>query len=309
MIPRLLPGITEILKVYQSDPKVLCSLAIKLLGPLNFTQVMSLASEEAIIQALRSPAPSANVLGMSIIEKASKTPSEAAILAMMKNVVAGFLTCWLSASQVEVGEKGSRVLGNLMDIDCDTRPADGISLNGTEIAVRHTPGQGLVWRRLLHDRDIYALLLSLCSPGPHHNAEGGLTDQQLSLSQGRILRVLPRLAALNIGAISSTEFPDLNQRYFQIASDAGLLQIAALHMIDKEDVLMHLSLVDFFETLLSIQRITPYSPVKMSVLKTLLRDATREDEELNSALRDLPNRTIPEESADLAEFLRELISP
>jgi hypothetical protein len=307
LIPRLLPGITEILKVYQNDPKVLCSLAIKLLGPLSFTQVMSLASEEAIIQALRSPAPSANLLGMSIIDKASKSPSEAAILAMMKNIVAGFLTRWLSAPQVEVGEKGSRVLGNLMDIDCDTRPAEGLSLNGSEIAVRHTPGQGLVWRRVLHDRDIYTLLLSLCSAGPHQRAEDGLSDQQLSLSQGRILRVLPRLAALNIGAISRTEFPDLNQRYFGEESDVGLLQIAALYMIDKDDVLMHLSLIDFYETLLSIQRITPYSPAKMNVLKMLLRDATNGDNELKAALQDLPNRTIPEESADLTKFLRELM--
>ncbi|KAI1637819.1 hypothetical protein F4809DRAFT_640110 [Biscogniauxia mediterranea] len=309
LIPRLLPKITDILKQYQQDPAILCSLAIKLLGPLNFTQILSLASEEAIIQAMRSPAPSANILAITVLEKASRSPSDAAILAMMNNVVTGFLTQWLSAPQVEVGEKASRVLGDLLDVDCDTRPPDGLSVNGMEVAVRKPPGQGLMWRRIFHDRDIYGLLLSLCSRGPHQNTDSGLSAQQLSLAQGRLLRVLPRLAALNFAAVTRTEFPELNRRYANFDGNGGLLHFAALHMIDREDTLMHLSLIDFFEALLSIQRITPFSTYKMDTLKKLVADATEQDDTLKAAILSLHERTIPEEAEELRQFVKGLMAP
>ncbi|KAI1092201.1 hypothetical protein F5B19DRAFT_492627 [Rostrohypoxylon terebratum] len=301
LVPKLLPKITEILKKYQQDPAVLCSLAIKLLGPLSFTQILSLASEEALIQALRSPAPSANLLAMTVLEKAAKSPSDAAILAMMNNTVANFLTQWLSAPQVEVGEKGSRVLGDLLDVDSDTRPPDGLSVNGMEIVVRKPPGQGLVWRRIFHDRDIYDLILSLCSSDQ-------LGTQQRSLAQGRLLRILPRLAALNFRAVTWTEFSDLNQRYTNVGDNGGLLHFAALHMVDKEDMLVHLNLIDFFEAFLSIQRITPFSTYKMDTLAKLLKDATAQDSVLKASILTLPERTVPEEAEDLGRFIQEILS-
>ncbi|RYP92516.1 hypothetical protein DL770_001382 [Monosporascus sp. CRB-9-2] len=311
LIPRLLPKLTEVLKQYQQDPATLCSLAVKLLRPLTLTQVLSLASEDAIIQAMMSPAPSANILAMTVLAKAAKSPADAAIVAMMKNVVTSFVAQWLSAPQVEVGEKGSRVLGDLLDVDCDSRPPEGLSVNGTEIAVRRPPGQGLMWRRIFHDRDIYALILSLCSRDGHQQRPDGgprLSDQQRTLAQGRLLRVLPRLAALNLSALSRTDFPDLNERYAGFEGDAGLLQFAALHMIDMEDMLMHLSLVDFFEALLSIQRVTPYSNYKMETLRSLVRDATARDEALKDAILTLPDRTVPEEAEELRSFIRDVMT-
>lgn len=310
LIPRFLPKITEILKQYQQDPTTLCVLAIKLLGPLNFTQVMSLASEEAIIEALRSPAPSANLLAMTVLEKASKSAGEAAILATMKSLVANLVTQWLSSPQVEVGEKGSKILGDLLDVDCTTRPPDGVSLNGQEIVLRRPPGQGLMWRRIFHDRDVYDTILSSCSAGPHQKPEdGGFSGHQITLAQGRLFRVLPRLAALNLAAVSKTEFSDLNQRYFHVEDDEGLLQFASLHMIDNEDVLMRLTLIDFFETLLSIQRITPFSTYKTEVLSNLLRDSASRNKDLKNAMLTLPDRTVPEEAGDLRKFIGSLIQP
>ncbi|KAI8959887.1 hypothetical protein F5Y11DRAFT_285541 [Daldinia sp. FL1419] len=300
LIPRLLPKITEILKQYQQDPKILCGLAIKLLGPLTFTQILSLASEDAIIQALRSPAPSANILAMTVLEKAAKSPSDAAILAMMNNVVTNFLTQWLSAPQVEVGEKGSRVLGDILDVDCDTRPPDGLSVNGMEITIRKPPGQGLLWRRIFYDRDVYDLILSLCTSHP-----SGV--QQQSLAQGRLLRVLPRLAALNFRAVTWSDFTDLNKKYTGLGGNGGILHFASLSMIDKEDMLMHLNLIDFFEALLSIQRITPFSTHKIDTLKSLVRDASIQDNALKAALLTLPERTIPEEADDLRQFILEIL--
>lgn len=239
---------------------------------------------------------------MTILEKAATTPSDAAILAMMNNLVINFVAQWLSAPQVEVGEKGSRVLGKLLDVDCETRPPNDLSVNGMEITAWKPSGQGLMWRRIFHDHDIYDLILSLCS----NSNNSPLSTQQQSLAQGRLLRVLPRLAALNFRTVTYSEFADLNRRYANVDGNSGLLHFAALHMIDKEDVLMHLNLVDFFEALLSIQRLTPFSTYKMDTLKKLVRDATAQDRALKAALLSLPERTKPEEAEDLSRFIQEI---
>ncbi|KAI0423618.1 hypothetical protein F5Y09DRAFT_336444 [Xylaria sp. FL1042] len=307
LIPRLLPKITDILKRYQRDPVVLCSLAVKLLRPLGFHQIMSFASEEALVQALQSPAPSANLLAMTILAKAATSPSDAAFLAAMKGVVTSFVTRWLSAPTVEVGEKGTGVLGDLLVVDSPGAPIEG--LDDGQVGARaplSTPGQGFMWRRIFNDRDVYGLILSLCSPGPHQSAEGGLTPQQLSLAQGRLLRLLPRISAYNLGAVSKTNFPDLHQRYLTSETPGGLLYFAALHMIDKEDILMHLSLVDFFERLLSIQRITPPSAFKMDILRKLYREVAEQDETFNNVILSLPDRAIPEEADALRQFIHDV---
>lgn len=267
---------------------------------------MSLASQEALIQALRSPAPSANLLAMTILAKAAESPSDAAILAAMEDIIPSFLAQWLSAPQVEVGEKGARVLGDLLDIDSEARPPQGLAVSGVEIAVRKPQGQGFVWRRIFHDRDVYGLILSLCSSGPHQRAEGGLSSQQLSLAQGRLLRILPRLSALNFATLTKTDFPELHQRYGDVEASGGLLYFAALHMIDKADLLIHLSLVDFFEALLSIQRITPFSTYKIDTLRKLYQEATRHDDTLRDAILSLPERTVPEEADELRRFIHDI---
>ncbi|KAI1367250.1 hypothetical protein F5Y08DRAFT_326859 [Xylaria arbuscula] len=305
LIPRFLPKITHILSQYEHDPKALCSLATRLLRPLAFHQIMSFASEEALVRALQSPAPSANLLAMTILSKAAKTPSEATMLASMKSLVTSFVTTWLSAPAVEVGERGTLVLGDLLMVDSPDLPPKGLedTPSGAFPVSLNTPGQGFMWRRIFNDRDIYGLILSLCSNGPRQDAKD---LQQLSLAQGRLLRLLPRLSAYNLSAISRTNFPDLHHQSSNSESAGGLLYFAALDMIDKEDILMHLSLVDFFERLLSIQRLTPPSVFKMDTLRNLYRQVASQDETFNSVIQSLPDRTIPEEADALRQFIHDV---
>ena len=246
---------------------------------------------------------------MAIVAKAAETPSDTAVLAAMKEVVTSFVTTWLSAPAVEAGERGTVVLGDLLMVDSPDLPPKGLedTPSGAVSVVSNTPGQGFMWRRIFNDRDIYGLILSLCSNGPHHDAKGGLSPQQLSLAQGRLLRLLPRLSAYNLSAISRTNFPDLHQQCWNTYPAGGLLYFATLDMIDKEDILMHLSLVDFFERLLSIQRITPPSSFKMDTLRDLYRRlVTSQDDTLHSVIQSLPDRTIPEEADALRQFIHDV---
>lgn len=99
---------------------------------------MTLASEESLIQALQSPAPSANILAMTIIHKAAKSPSDTAILSIMKGVVENLLRTWLSTPHVEVGEKATNALGDLFEVDFDRHAVAEIEswMSGMEIDSR-----------------------------------------------------------------------------------------------------------------------------------------------------------------------------
>ena len=321
LVARFLPKLTIVLKQHTQDPAVIASLTIKLLGPVSFTQVLSLASEESLIQALESPAPTANILAMTVIHKAAASPADAAIFSAMPQLIAAFIRRWLAAPQVEVGQRGGKVLGDILDIDCELPPpppplvrADGAPR--TEIALRKQPGQGKLWARLFGDVAIYTPPLDLLS-GRHPDTSGNA--QQLSLAQGRLLRVLPRLAALNFPIVAQSDFvaaTPVHMTNGHGGSDAavarprhgeGLLHFAALRMVDKSDVLMHLSLVDFFEAFVSLMRVTDYSALKLETVRAIIAEATADDAVLKEALLSLPERTVEEEADDLRRWLQEVM--
>ncbi|KAH8879006.1 hypothetical protein GQ53DRAFT_706398 [Thozetella sp. PMI_491] len=318
LIPELLPKITTILKQYTLDPAPIVSLAIKLLGPVSFKDVLSLASPESLIQALESPVASANILAMTIIHKAASTPADAAILSAMPDLFATFLRRWLVAPQVEVGQKGGKVLGDLLDVDCELPPPPRDNPQSQmQVVLRRSPGHGKLWQRLLRDKGTYGLLIELVA-GKHTDTRGD--EKQLSLAQGRLLRILPRLASLNFAAVTQSPFPALRPLHAtnghtpdSAASDPtartnnGLLQFAALHMIDTRDYLMQLSLVDFFEALVSLMRVTEYSSYKVETLRSLIREAASSDPTLKPSLLSLPEKTVPEEAEELKAWLQELI--
>lgn len=306
LIPRLLPKLTEVLSTYQQDPAVIVSLAIKLLRPLRFTDILTLASEESLIRALESPAPSANILAMTVIEKASKAPSDTAILSIMKGVVAAFLRTWLSSPSVEVGEKATKALGDLLEVDCDRASVASLNthMNGLEISTQKQPGQGLLWRRILHDKDIYSLLYHLCVLQNTGTGEGQLDERQKSLAQARMLRVLPRLAALDFAAVSRSDFADIATGYGLENGELGLLYFASRQMINKEDMLMHITLIDFFAEFLDVLSMTQISGSTMEYLINLMQTVTADDMAMYKSLESLA--MSPNSSPELVELLVKL---
>jgi ATP phosphoribosyltransferase regulatory subunit HisZ len=87
----------------------------------------------------------------------------------------------------------------------------------------------------------------------------------------------------------------------------SLLQFAALDMVDKSDVLMALSLIDFFEAFVSVTRVSPHTAGKVEAIRALLREAMAGDDMLKAALLSLPDRTVEEEADDLRRWLREIL--
>ncbi|RDW64020.1 hypothetical protein BP5796_10522 [Coleophoma crateriformis] len=301
LIPRLLPRLTQILTTYERDPTILASLAIKLLRPVPFTQILTLASEESLINALQSPAPSANVLAITVIQKASRSPGETAILSVMKGVVENFLRTWLSTPHVEVGEKATLALGDLLEVDFDRRSAATLStqMNGMEIDSNKPSGQGLLWRRIFRDKEIYELLFSLCSSETTGNDPGQLDERQKSLAQARLLRILPKLAALDFDLLTHSLFPDVEEQYLE-GQERSLLYFATTEMIDKEDLLMHVTLFDFFAEFLGAMSVSDLTQSKMDYLAALLQKVTMSDTALYNYLEALAiDSETPPELVDL----------
>lgn len=341
------------------------SLTLKLLGPVSFSDVFSLAEADDLVEALESPAPAANILAMSVLHKAAASPQDISFFCSHTHLVSSFIHRWLAAPQVEVGQKGGKVLGDLLDVDCPLPPPpppsrpvapSSTSLSSSQaqhLGLRKAPGHGRLWNLLFGDPQFYLPLLDLIS-GRHPATANN--SHQLSLAQGRVLRLLPRLAAINFHAVSSSNITAPTPAYFTNGNPSvggesngggrgggseqqpmegveggegdeegeeeqqqplpppkppqpgeGLLQYAALRMVQRSDMLMHLNLVDFFETLVSLLRVTEPSDAKRETLRAILAEATAGDRMLREALLSLPDRTVEEEAEDLRMWLREVM--
>lgn len=307
LLPTLLPPLTTILKQTTQDPSPLLSLATKLLSPLSFTRCLTIADPNALIAALTSPVPGAILLALVIIHKAARTPADAALLSTLPEVVEEVLRRWLDSSDVGVAERAGKVLGDLLETDCDVA-IDGVNglsngdgTPGTDLVKRRVPGHARLWRLILLDRSFLSIIVSLCA------LEN--TDRQTTLAQGRLLRLVPRLVALNPRALTQTPFPDLLPVPAPLAEKVGhgLLQWAALNMVDTSDILMHLTLIDFYETFVSVMRVTGQSADKDKVVRDLVRTAAQNDEQLKAVLRGLPDRTVEEESEPLARYISQIL--
>src|SRR5689334_12261978 len=99
LISRFLPRLTTVLKQYTEDPTAIVNLTIKLLGPVPFEDVFSLAQSDELIVALDSPAPAANLLGMAILHKATAAPRFISFFCTHPDLVAAFIRRWLLAPQ------------------------------------------------------------------------------------------------------------------------------------------------------------------------------------------------------------------
>ncbi|ESZ97226.1 hypothetical protein SBOR_2391 [Sclerotinia borealis F-4128] len=288
LIPKLLPTITQILLSTQQDPTVLASLSVKLLQPITFPQALELASEDALILALRSPVPAANILAITIIEKATKNPTHVALLSNMKGVVENYIRTWLSNPDVGVGERATRALGGLLAADSDRRSSSITNGVGSmDIDAQHPPGQGLLWRRMFQDRDIYDTIFSLCSLKTVGTDNDQLDGKQKTLAQARLLRLLPRLAALDCRTITRTFLPEVDNNYISPVGKPGLLYFAAMEMVDKEDLLMHMTLTIFFLELLDAISTTDIAGSTKKYVADMLKIAMESDVELRQSVENI----------------------
>lgn len=314
---RLLPKVAAIIKKcaaaaesstdWSGYPPPLITLTIKLLRPLPFTQALELCQPEYLITALASPEPYINELAFAILEKASRSPSDASILASAPGLLEAFLDRWLSSPAVGVGHQGVRILGDLLDIDSPlSQPVftdDQKQACDIRLVRRAAQGHGAVWRRLFGDEALcWQVLQKLDTAFPSSSADQNVIAQR-SFAQDRFLRLLPRLAVL--------DFASLNRSTTQLSPSGptvSLLAFAVLFMVDRRgDELMHLTWIDFMQKLVGALRVADTAKLSVDALRALVRDA--DDTQLFDALWGMPDNLVwtPMGEADAMQaWLREV---
>lgn len=199
---------------WKGYPQPLVALTIKLLRPVSFTDALALCTPPYLATALNSPDENLNALALSILDKAAASPSAASILAAVPGLLEALLARWLLSPSVVVGQHGVVLLGDLLDVDCP-RPQPTFTddqkacLDVRLVARGAARGHGAVWRRLFSADD--GLCWATLQKVEAELAGGGGDDDpkvrnQRTFAQDRLLRLLPRLAVLDIRPLLVSHF-------------------------------------------------------------------------------------------------------
>jgi len=249
----LVVQISQLLPNLQQDPTPLAKLLTRLVEPFSFSEILALDPPVDFVAGLDVAAQPYHTLFLSLLRKASRTSKDAATLAGMPSVVQALVTLWLSTSDMAIADDAANLLVDLLRIDRE--PSD-MAVHGVGDDADHTSrGQGLVWRRAFGDKDIYSLLFSIPSL---KNKSGSLGKKEKSIAQARLMAILPRIGLLDWNYLLRSHHEDVEREFGLQAGKEGLLDYVARYMVDyKNDVLIHMNLLQFFADLLSMIRELP----------------------------------------------------
>ena len=247
----LVQVLAGLISTLQQDPSPVTHLLLRLLAPFSFSDILSFDFPVDLVAGLNSTAPPFNLLTLSILGKATASSNDAAVLATKPAVVLALVQLWLSTPDTAIADKAGQAIFGLLKADGQTPDhVGGITIN------QAGSNQGLVWRRIFGDRDVYSLFYACCSLETSH-PDIQLSKRQKSLAQARLLQWLPRIASLDWDMVTRNHHPDVEELYGLKSTDRGLLQFAACSMVDhRGDVLMHMSLINFYGDLLEQVRMS-----------------------------------------------------
>ncbi|OKL57561.1 hypothetical protein UA08_07113 [Talaromyces atroroseus] len=217
----ILTQISQLLPVLQYDPTPLTTLGIRATAFLKFSDLQVVDPPVNIIAGIRTPSPPINLLALSLLSKANRAPSDAAIIAGDPDLVATLLELWLSTPTTEVSQAALDVLWSLLEVD----HVDNETVVGSPQSV--AVGQGLLWRRIFTDKSVYGLLFSICSLTDTETTPQ-LSKREKTVAQGRLLDFVVKAGTLRWDYISASQIPDVESKY----RSRGLLDFA----LDAVDV-------------------------------------------------------------------------
>ncbi|KAJ5223532.1 hypothetical protein N7468_008074 [Penicillium chermesinum] len=220
----------------------LTTLATKATANFSFADLRSLGPSLDLVAGFKAPSPPINLLALSLLAKAGETSSDAAIVAGDSGLVASLVELWLSTSSTSVAQAAFDTLWALLEVDLASPLEKGEYDTGKETH----GGQGLMWRRVFTDKDVYGLLFGLCSL--QKDAPGDLSKRARTVAQGRLAGFLVKAGSRRWDIISKSQVYDVEKKY---GSDS-ILHFAASIMVDTSDVLMHMTLLNFYRELIEI---------------------------------------------------------
>jgi len=226
----------------EQDPTVLTVLLQKLLRNVPFTQLLTLADPTTFLSLLSSPVPPIQLLGLFLLHKAATSTGDVAIVATWNEVCKELVNTTLCANDTAVHKEANRVLLAFLLADLPS------SVSGDGTTTERSGGSGLFWRRIFSDRDIYQMILHVCSWSGSPDSFSEKTK-----TQSRLLGLIPSLAEMDWNTVTAHTFPDLVQKYTIGTTKANnLLDFATYGMVKLEnDVMMRMLHHEYLSELLA----------------------------------------------------------
>lgn len=239
----LVVDLSAILPTVQQDPTPVVNLLLRLVKDFSYADVLSLGNVPFTQGlAVGEHMVAFNRLILALLRKATSLASDAASVAGMLDTMLALVRLWLWTDDTGIAGQCSQLLLDLLKVDQEIQTDPDAHLP--------TGGQGLVWKRIFGDRDIYGTFFEVCSATGPSMVKPNKSHR--TLAQARLMEWLPKVGTMDWNTISKSHHPDIEAAY-GLQSGTGLLDFAALHMVDiKDDVLMHISLIDFYSNILRI---------------------------------------------------------
>lgn len=241
--------IASLLPKLQQDPSPLTHFILKLAEPYHFEDIQHIEFEIG----LDLEATPFHGLLLTLLGKATANSIDAQALANRPTVILSIVRLWLCTQDAGIATQAEDLLTSLLQVS-KNEPALVSAQNPS-----HTYGTGPMWRRLFGDRDIaslyyhYTSLKQLKSPPLPL-----LSKRDKTIAQARLLSWLPRIGALDWNALVSSHGIEV-EREVGLKEGQGLLHYAALKMVDTEDdMLMHMTLLNFFSVLITTVNTKPH---------------------------------------------------
>lgn len=231
----LLNHLSKLLPVLQQDPSPAVSLVRNLIDvpDFSFQKVLDIVPKIDFIAGLKSESSAINSVTVELLEKAKKDQGDNGILASMNEVMQLLVQQLLLTDNLELHLKIQKLLENIL--------------------VRPGYSTELMWRRIMKDRNIYHNFFWICSLIPRlrtneqdcirvpQYVDGiGLSEKKRTIAQSRLLALL---AKIDDPRTRQSHHLDIEKAY----GSKNLLDFAVNQMINyRKDVLMHLTLMQFF---------------------------------------------------------------
>lgn len=241
--------IADLLQHLQQDPSALIQFVRKLAVPYRFEDIKDLDFE----LGLDLESTPVHGLTLSLLEKATNSDIDAQWIANCPSIMNAIVRLWLCTADAGVATQAELLLTALLRAS-KNEPA---SVSG-EVSL-HEYGAGPIWRRMFRDRDIYSLLYHYTSPKTLSWSLGPvLSKRDKTIAQARLLHWLPTVGTMDWQTITTGRGLDVEEEV-GLAEGQGLLHYATSKMVDTaDDLLMHMTLLNFFSELIVTVRTRPH---------------------------------------------------
>jgi hypothetical protein len=241
--------IAALLPQLHQNPSPLVHFITKLADPYRFEDIKDIDFEIA----LDLQATPFHGLILSLLEKATVSSIDTQALANRPGVVAAVVRLWLCTQDTGIATQAEDLLTSLLK----NSKNDPVSIGGEDTS--HVYGTGPMWRRLFNDQDI-------CSLYYHHTSlrklqsppSPILSKRDKTIAQARLLSWLPRVGSMHWDTLVASHTTEV-EREIGLSEGQGLLHYATTKMVDTEDdMLMYMTLINFFSILITTVKTTPH---------------------------------------------------